>query len=469
MAKISKRSMKGNAGKARRQRHQQRILAVVILTAVFLLTMYQLGLSPTTSIRRGNKRLNALRQLGQTRDTLPAKPRKEPDVLPMREALSNPNYDLHKKNLAQKILSASLNLIDIEYDDDIMQDNYYEGVYGIFCDLDFAQQKLNPPEQPMFRDVVSHSNCDDEFRRVRVDLSEAVELVREFDLDVATQNLNGPSVLELKGAVFHESRCGSTLAANSMVALNPDKNRVYSESAPPIKAIKACGEQFTECTVEASANLLKDVIYLMGRSSDPKEEFLFYKFQSLTTRMMQSFRTALPSTPWMFLYREPVQVMMSHLGDSRHTSGAMCVRSKKTSAQIHAFVKREGYGMNDLEDEEFCSIHLATLCESALKNIQEANGVGVAVKYSTDLVHDFIDTIFPKHFKAYVDGKSRERILKVSGTYSKNRGGHEEGAYEPDSESKEKKASEEIRRASEQFLQPSFESLGNSAFNINNM
>jgi hypothetical protein len=462
--------MKENDGKARRQQLRQRLPSALVLATVFVLAVHQLGLSPLIGgIRSGNKRMNALRMLGQTRNVRPANPRGGRGILPMREALSDPNFDPHMKKQAQRILAASLNLIDIEFDNDVMEDDYYEGIFGIFCDLDFSEQKLNPPNQPMFRDVVGHSDCNDEFRQIKVDLSEAVELVREFDTDVANHNLvnNVPKVLELKGAVFHESRCGSTLAANSMVALNPEKNRVYSESAPPIAAIKACGEDFLGCTLNASANLLKDVVYLMGRSSDPKEEYLFFKFQSLTTRMMQSFRTAFPTTPWMFLYREPVQVMMSHLDGFRDTSHALCVKSRNKVTQISAFIKREGYDADDLENEEICAIHLATLCESALKNLEESNGLGLAVKYSPDLVHDFLDTIFPKHFKAEVDQLARERVLKVSGTYSKNRGEEEEGAFKSDSESKEAKASNEVKRASKQFLEPSFEALGKSPFNIN--
>lgn len=472
MAKISKQSMKGNDGKAQRQQLRRRLLLVLLLAVVFSLTMCRLGLSPHLEGIRSNKRINALRKLGQTRNVRPSKPRRGRGMLPMGEALSDPMYDPHKKRQAQKILSASLNLIAIEFDKDTMEDDYYEGVLGVFCDLDFSEQKLHPSEQPMFRDVVGHSNCNDDFRQIKVDLSETVELVREFDKDVANQNLSGgPTVLELKGVVFHESRCGSTLAANSMVALNPEKNRVYSESAPPIAAIRACGEDFSLCTVNASANLLKDVVYLMGRSNDPREEYLFFKFQSLATRMMQSFRTAFPSTPWMFLYREPVQVMMSHLDrfSEDSISNAICVKSKKKSPQIRAFVKREGYGVHDLANEEFCSIHLATLCESALKNLQEANGMGMAVNYHADLVHDFLETVFPKHFKADVDQAGRERVLKVSGTYSKNRGGEEEGAFKSDSESKEQKASDAIKRAATLFLRPSFELLGKSRFNINNM
>ncbi|KAL3791125.1 hypothetical protein HJC23_000545 [Cyclotella cryptica] len=464
--------MKGNDGKAWRQQVRQRISSVLVLASFCLLLMHFLGVTTHWGgIRGGNaKRFDALRRLGQMRKIRPSKRREGRGILPLREALSDPNFDPHKKKQAQKVLSSSLNLVDIEFDDDIMEDDYYEGILGIFCDIDFSQQKENPPDQPMFRDVVAYSNCKDEYRRVKVDFGEAVELAREFDMDVADQNLSsGPTVLELKGVVFHESRCGSTLAANSMMALNPKKNRVFSESSPPISAIKACGEDFSECTVEASANLLKDVIYMMGRSNDPEEEFLFFKFQSITTRTMESFRKAFPTTPWIFLYREPVQVMMSHLDGFKSTSNALCVKNKNKSAQIHSFVKREGYSMNDLADEEFCAIHLATFCESALKNLEESNGLGLAVKYSPNLVQDFLNTIFPKHFNVMVDDVGRELVLKVSQTYSKNRGEEEEGAYKSDSEAKEEKASEVIRQASKLFLEPSFFALGNSPFNINNM
>ena len=294
-------------------------------------------------------------------------------------------------------------------------------------------------------------------------------MAREFDLAAAEENDNSaPRVLDLKGVVFHESRCGSTLAANSMMALNPEKNRVYSESSPPISAFRGCGEDYSECSLAGSANLLKDVIYMMGRSNDPKEENLFYKFQSATTRTMQTFREAFPTTPWIFLYREPVQVMMSQL-DMPKISRANCVRSKNSSPLVHAFVKKGGYHMKDLEDEEFCAIHLATLCESALKNIEEADGLGMAVKYHPDLVHTFLDTVFPKHFDVTVDQAGKDRVLKISGTYSKNRGQEAEGAFKSDIEEKERAASQKIREASNQFLLPSFDALENSPHNSNNM
>ena len=291
-----------------------------------------------------------------------------------------------------------------------------------------------------------------------------MRLAREYDDtingNIITQNLN------LKGVVFHESRCGSTLAANTLLAVNPTEHRVYSESTPPKQALKICGEDFTKCSIKASANLLKDVIYMMGRSNDPNEQHFFFKFQSATTRTMEVFRMGFPTTPWIFMYRDPVQVMMSQL-DMRKISRANCVRSKHSSPAVKDHVLRRGYTMEDLEDEEFCAVHLATLCDSALRQLEDANGLGLAINYSPDIVYSFLDTLLPHHFNIPLDEDGRERVLKVAGTYSKNvGGGHEKGDFTHDSEEKERKASQEIKNAAKKFLWPSFEELETSRFNV---
>lgn len=385
-------------------------------------------------------------------------------LLPMRRALEDPAVDPRATERARDILSASTNLVNIDFGShSSIDDDSYRGVVAEFCPLDFSAQKEKPPELPMFRDVVRHSRCDEGgSRTVRVDLAEAVALAREFDGDNAGSL---PTVLDLKGVVFHESRCGSTLAANSMMALDPQKHRVFSESSPPAAAMRVCGEDYSNCSLEAAANLLRDVVYMMGRSGDPTEENLFFKFQSVTTRTMATFRTAFPTTPWIFLYRKPVEVMMSQL-DVPRTSKANCVKSRNSSPLVRDFIRRSEYRAEDFSNEEFCAVHLATLCESAVENLNDAEGLGVAVNYSPDLVHDFLDTVFPKHFHTPVDSAGRERVMKISGTYSKNRGRHEEGDFKPDSEAKEKHASVEIKEAAGQFLSPSFKKLQQSEYNI---
>ncbi|KAL7538136.1 hypothetical protein ACHAWF_006002 [Thalassiosira exigua] len=381
----------------------------------------------------------------------------------MRRALENPESDPEATAEAREILSASVHLVSIDFDEGyVLAEDHYGGVVGRFCALDFAAHKAAPSEIPMFHDLEAHSGCQDPANLIHVDLKEAAELVREFDDDNAG---NLPTALDLRGAVFHESRCGSTLAANALVALEPTKHRVYVESAPPAVALRACGEDFSKCSANGAANLLRDVIYMMGRSDDPDEESVFFKFQSITTRTMEVFTTAFPTTPWIFLYREPVDVLMSQLNVPK-TKMANCVRSKNRSPAIRDFVDRGGWRIEDLDDEEVCAVHLATLCESALRNLDESDGLGMAVNYSPDLGRRFLDRIFPEHFRLEVEEAGRDRVLKVSGTYSKNRGRHGQGEFQPDSEKKEKNASRRVKDAARHFLQPTFEQLQDSEYNV---
>lgn len=385
-------------------------------------------------------------------------------VLPMRRALEDDNFDPHIIDLARQILGASLNLINIYKSNDFsITDESYSGIVAEFCQLNFAAQKENPPSLPMFKDVVSASPQCNQHNLVRVDLKEAVDLVRQFDAD-NTEIL--PIILDLKGVVFHESRCGSTLAANSMMALNPEKHRVYSEPSPPPIAFKICGEDYSGCSPTASANLLKDVIYMMGRSNDPKEQNLFFKFQSVTTRTLDSFRLAYPTTPWIFLYRNPIEVMMSQL-DVPHTSKANCVRSKHSSPLIKKFIDGTQYEFDDLSNEEFCAVHLATICDSAFRNLEDADGVGMAIKYGPDLESSFLETVFPKHFHTLIDEDGIDRVKKIAGTYSKNRGMHSsEGEFRSDSEEKEKHAPKSMKDAADEFLGPVHKKLEKSVYNI---
>jgi hypothetical protein len=381
----------------------------------------------------------------------------------MRRALEDPAWDPDATGLARDILSAATQLVDLDFEDHhSLEDETYRGVVGTFCPLDFAAQKAAPPEQPMFKDVVAHSGCDKAKRLVRVDLREAALLAAEFDADNAGAL---PRVLDLAGAVFHESRCGSTLAANALVALDPGRHRVYSESAPPVAALRACGEDYGRCSPAAAAHLLRDVVYLMGRSADPSEERLFFKFQSITSRSMGTFRTAFPTTPWAFLYRDPVEVLTSQLRVP-NTKNANCVRGKRKDRAVQAFIARTSYDIEEFNDEEVCAVHLATLCEAAARHLEDAAGVGAAVRYAPDLVHDLLDTVFPAHFKLPIDAAGRERVLRIAGTYSKNRGKQEEGEFKPDTEEKARRASPAIKEAAKDYLAASYKRLQGSPHNI---
>lgn len=154
--------------------------------------------------------------------------------------------------------------------------------FGRFCHLEWSKHKADPSSVPMFKDLVQRSpECTR--TSVTLDLYSAVVAAREYDKQHGGKEIK--SMLP-RGFVFHESRCGSTLVANSLAAFEPSKNRVYSESDPPISVANVFDLDYEAQSIQ----LLQDTIYLMGRTSDVEEDNLFYKIQSIGSKSIWAFR-----------------------------------------------------------------------------------------------------------------------------------------------------------------------------------
>jgi hypothetical protein len=313
------------------------------------------------------------------------------------------------------------------------------------------------PTVPMFRDLVSHSECLDPFE---VDLKKVAYLARERDKQMLqNDNEQVPKVLNFTAAVFHESRCGSTLVANSMIAMDPQRHRTYTESAPPYSALtNICGARFEFCSITQAAKLLQDVIYMMSRTDDPIEERVFFKFQSATSRYLSTFQMAFPEVPWMYIYRDPVQVMMSHVKDDPQLKQAICTKSRVGGAHpmaIRDIASRHGYhDSRDLQPAQYCAAHLASLTESAVSHL---NDMAIPVNYD-HLPSMLWEKIMPKLFGRPLSENEIQNIETESHDYSKGRGWRA-GKFKGDSEEKEHLASDSIKAAAEEFLQESYEAL----------
>eukprot|EP00542_Grammatophora_oceanica_P012344 CAMPEP_0194036676 /NCGR_PEP_ID=MMETSP0009_2-20130614/9032_1 /TAXON_ID=210454 /ORGANISM="Grammatophora oceanica, Strain CCMP 410" /LENGTH=369 /DNA_ID=CAMNT_0038678529 /DNA_START=78 /DNA_END=1187 /DNA_ORIENTATION=+ len=334
------------------------------------------------------------------------------------------------------------------------------GIMAEFCKIDFSLHKKSPSEVPMFRHLVQKSKGCQELR-YRVKLSQIATMARAFDLYAKQQpDPLDVEVLDMPGVVFHESRCGSTLVANSLIAMKPKEHRVYSESSPPIQAIRGvCGEDYTTCEMDLAVKLLKDTVYLMRRSADVGfEERVFFKFQSISTRNIAVFRQAFPDTPFVFVYREPVEVLMSQL--KMGAKNANCVRPKRGpqgELMQHLLEEHDFSSTREMSDEDYCAAHLASITESALSAIEQAPGLGMAVNYA-DLPKLLHEEIFPKHFGLEVGPQEVQRIEQVCSVYSKG-AGNKGGEFHEDSEEKKKNATPAMREAAKKFLQKSYEKL----------
>lgn len=434
-------SAKENDGKARRRYQLRKIFIAVSVCLIIILVKH---------VFVGNKKVDISLRNGRTLET------KEKDS--GRSTLPNESVEL---NDIEKILRAELHLTDVY--DVVSGNGLKKNIAAEFCHLNWKLHKTEPSKYAMFRDLVSHS-CGGQHIQID-DIKQIARLARERDeADEQTKSL------PLEGVVFHESRVGSTLVSNSLAASNPTAHRVYSESAPPIALLRKCedmGDHF--CTSPATVALFRDIVYLMGRTSDAAETSMFFKIQSVGTKGISLFRAAFPEVPWIFVYREPVQVMMSHLKLPSGVSitKSNCLRSfKNPSRSYKELAKKLGGGrkLKELSYEDHCALHLASICQSAVDE-QSKSHTGRMVNYA-NLPQVLSDDIFPNHFGIRITDIERQNIEDVSTHYSKGRHTNKKWNEEGDSEKKERLANDAVKEASNTFLRPSFEWFENENKNL---
>lgn len=105
------------------------------------------------------------------------------------------------------------------------------------------------------------------------------------------------------GIIFHLSRCGSTLISRSLAAA--ESNLLIAE-APPIDQI----------VQEASTNRpawLARIVSALGRLRNPSQKHFLVKTDAWHVLHLSLFRTVFPDVPWIFVYREPLDILISLL------------------------------------------------------------------------------------------------------------------------------------------------------------
>lgn len=160
------------------------------------------------------------------------------------------------------------------------------------------------------------------------------------------------SVSSEVGFVFHGSRCGSTLVSNLLTAVS---DHVFSEHGSPVAVLHTCSLLQSRCDVVKTAELLQDVFNVLhhGRGR------VFHKFASIT--WISNITRIFPEVPWIFLYRDPSEILMSQLknGNSTFLSKAHCLRQRKQPpGSLKSLVIASGRNVTDLTAIEFCAAYL---------------------------------------------------------------------------------------------------------------
>jgi hypothetical protein len=229
------------------------------------------------------------------------------------------------------------------------------------------------------------------------------------------------------GFIFHMSRCGSTLAAQ-MLAADP-ANIVASEPAP-LDTMLQIPLMVQGVPVETQVAAVRAMILAYGRNHAGGARRYFIKTDSWHIFALPLLRLAFPDTPWVFLYRDPVEVLVS--------------QARMPGSQVApGVVPPQLFGIDptdaDLPGDDYTARVLASTCNAAIAHWDQ--GGGLMVNY-----HDLPDALFTRilpHFGVAIDAETRALMEAASQRDAKDPG----ATFKQDSAEKQAEASDATRAA----------------------
>lgn len=135
------------------------------------------------------------------------------------------------------------------------------------------------------------------------------------NLDALTQLQNINPGLKPKGFIFNVSKCGSTLLAKMLSSLPRNlvisENRTINKSLMPNELMSEI-DGFPE---PSRVELLRSVISALGQPRLGIEESYIIRFSPFNILSLPFIKKVFPDIPWVFLYRHPLEVVVSDLID----------------------------------------------------------------------------------------------------------------------------------------------------------
>ena len=244
-----------------------------------------------------------------------------------------------------------------------------------------------------------------------------------------------------QGFVFHMSRCGSTLL--SQVLARVESNIVLSEP-PPVDSILRGHQRNPALTADRRAEELRWILSALGQQRHPAEERIFVKFDCWSVAELPAIRLAFPDVPWIFVYRDPLEVLASQLRQR-----ALWCLPGGLDPTVFGLKRTE---LADLPLDEYCSRLLGRICEIALHHLEEESG-GVPVNYSELPQYCFSGML--RHFRLDPVPHDLNRMRQAAAFNSKT----PTVAFEADGDEKQQAVTNRMRELAHRWIDPVYNQL----------
>ena len=289
--------------------------------------------------------------------------------------------------------------------------------------------------EPFFQQTVDRIKAADPDRE---------ELFTEFDTLVQlekTFDSVAPS-----GFIFHSSRCGSTLLANACRALN---GAIVLSEPPAVDKLIArfitdAGKHHTKETLYSI--FLRATVAALGQRRTGDERQLFVKFACCSVSQIERIRRIWPDVPWVFLYRDPVETIVSNV---QNPPAWLQDDDHRVLASITGTLPGEVAAMSP---EELCARSIGSFYRTAHR---VANDRALLLNYNQLTLTEIANVL--KFFGVEPAPSEMETIARRTQKYSKTASG--ERSFVADTEAKQEAATDLVRKMAAAWAADSYQLL----------
>ena len=233
------------------------------------------------------------------------------------------------------------------------------------------------------------------------------------------------------GFIFHLSRCGSTLVSQMLASL---PGTIVVSEAAPLDSVVQLVDANPGVPIDERARLLRAMVGALGRDRTGDARHYVVKLDSWHALALPLFRYAFPDTPWIFLYRDPVEILVSQ----------MRIRGMQATPGIRSHDLYGIVGAEDMSAEEYCARAFACICTAVLDHAEL--GGGRLINYAS--LPGAVEAEILSHFGIESDAAGRAAMAAAAGRDAKA----PSVSFVADTEAKQKEASDAVRAAVEVHL-----------------
>lgn len=289
--------------------------------------------------------------------------------------------------------------------------------------------------EPFFQQTVDRLKSKHPERRERfTEFHTLLQLEKTFDSLTPT------------GFIFHSSRCGSTLLANACRAI--DGTIVLSEAPAVDKLVARFITDVDEHGTKEKlySIFLRGVVKALGQRRTGDERHLFIKFACCSVAQIERIQRIWPGVPWVFLYRDPVETIVSNM---QNLPAWLLDDDRRVLASI---VDRATEVVGAMNIEELCARAIGSFYAVANR---VANDRALLLNYRQLSLAEISNAL--NFFGVKPAAAEMETIARQSQTYSKSIS--EEHVFSADTDAKQRAASELVREMAEAWANKPYQLL----------